>query len=64
MKFPGTRIWYSGSISGIFNDGNLHAQAYAKIRDFFFSGIAGCQDHPFYAPVSEASGNQDAVKAG
>ena len=61
VKLPTVRVRNAEYVSGILNDGNLHAQAYAQIGDIMLPGIAAGQDHAFNAPVSEAARDKNAV---
>ena len=61
IKLPAVRVRDAEYVSGILNDGNLHAQAYAQIGDIMLPGIAAGQDHAFNAPVSEAARDKNAV---
>ena len=53
----------AADVAGILDDGDLHAEADAEEGDAVFAGILGGCDLALGAAVSEATGNEDALKA-
>jgi hypothetical protein len=48
-------------MAGVFDNGDLHAQANPEKRDLLLAGVTGCGDFPFDAPRSKPARHQDAV---
>ena len=59
-KFSAVGVGPPGHMPGIFNDGDLHAQADAEIRHVVLPGVLCCQDHALDTTVAEAAGHQNA----
>ncbi len=53
----------AADVAGELDDGDLHAEADAEEGDAVFAGILGGSDLALGAAVSEATGNEDALKA-
>ena len=48
-------------MAGEFNDGQLHAEAEAEVRDVVLAGVLDCDDHSLNAAVAEAAGDENSV---
>ena len=62
VKLTGVCVPHTENISRVFNHGNLHTEADAKIRDILFSCIFCRQDHTFDSTAAETSGHKYTVK--
>ena len=62
-EFRGVGVGIPQNIAGKFDDGDLHAEADAKIRHVMLAGIFAGEDFSFDPPAAEAAGDEDAVGA-
>ena len=62
VELAGIRVGDPGDVAGIFDHGDLHAQADAEIGYPVLPGVFRRQDHAVDAPVAEAAGDDDAVQ--
>ena len=49
-------------ISGVLDDGDLHAQADAQVRDTRGSGVGCCKDLSLNSSVTKTTRNQHAIR--
>ena len=62
VKLTGVCVPHTENISRVFNHGNLHTEADAKIRDILFSCIFCRQDHTLDSTTAKSSGDENTVK--
>ena len=63
VELAGIGVGDAGNVAGVFDHGDLHAEADAEIGQPVFPGIAGGEDHPVDPSPAEAAGDQDPVYA-
>ena len=61
VKFAGGGVGIAEDVSCKLNDGDLHSQADAEVRDIMLPGVLNGADLSLDSTVSEAAGNQDSV---
>ena len=61
IELRAVRTRQSGHVARVFDDGELHAQTDAEIRNLVLAGEADRPNLPFYAALAEAARDEDRV---
>ena len=62
IKFGAVGLRQACHVAGVFDGGNLHAQANAQIGHFVLTRIAGSGDFAFYTTLAKAAWHKDGIK--
>jgi len=62
VELGAVRLFQSQHVTGKVDNGNLHSQAKAKVRNFVFPGILRGYDFPLRAAVSETTWHKYSIQ--
>ena len=62
IEFVGVGVCQLRTVPGVFDHGDLHAQADAEVRDMMLPGVLRGQDHALDSPAAESTGDDHALE--